>query len=124
VVLRRTVRLNEAIEQQLVRIASVSSTTGTPLEPLADSEPTAVGWNTLLKHMADERTAATLESRLHDSLSSALARRWSAVFNTLSDGIAVCDRQGIVTQANNSFAVLLRKQAADNVIGQKLLDVM
>src|SRR5436305_1178885 len=61
-VLRRTMRISEAIERQLHEIATVSTTLDTALHPLAEAEPVAAGWNAILQRLGNQQTLAALET--------------------------------------------------------------
>jgi two-component system phosphate regulon sensor histidine kinase PhoR len=124
IVLRRTARLNEAIEEQLRQIASVSSAIAPALKPLAEAEPLAVGWNTVLQHLRDHETSRSLEARLGDALGVAETKRWRAVFNSLNDGVAVCDRNDQVQWINNAFLSMLGLERDDQALGRKLTELL
>jgi two-component system phosphate regulon sensor histidine kinase PhoR len=123
IVLRRTVRLNEAIEQQLCRIASASSGVAGALQPLPEPDASAIGWNRILEHLNDQRTSSALETRLASALDTADGKRWKALFNSLGEGVAVSDRNDQVLMANNALAAMLGLEHAEQAVGQKMSDL-
>lgn len=124
IVLRRTVRLHETIEQQLFRIAAIPSGLVGALQPLPEPEATAIGWNRLLEQLSDQRTTSALEARLANALDSSDSKRWKAIFNSLTEGVAVCDRNDQILVANNALAAMLDLENASQTVGQKMLDVI
>jgi two-component system phosphate regulon sensor histidine kinase PhoR len=123
-VLRRTVRLNESIEEQLRQIAAMSSAVAPTLKPLADAEPLAVGWNTVLQHLHDQHTARSLEARLGEALGVAEGKRWRAVFNALGDGVAVCDRNDQVQWVNNAMLAMLGLEGDAQATGRNVTELL
>ena len=123
-VLRRTVRLSEAIELQLQQIATVSSTLDATLEPLAAPGAAAAGWNALLEKLREQRTLSTLESRLSLTLAPREEKRWEAIVNHLTDGIAVCDGELMITCANSSLAAMLGAGSPEKLVGRKILELV
>ena len=113
----RTVRLNEAIEEQLLAVSSPSSPAVTSLKPLAESAPAAVGWNNVLQQLRDHQTFSHLESRLTQSSCSIDVQRWQIVCNSLSDGIVVCDQQGQICLANNAMAAISGHASFQALVG-------
>lgn len=124
VVLRRTVRLTAAIEAQLRNLGAASTTLDSVLRPLAEAEPAAMGWNNLVQQLSEQRTFGALDSRLGEALGSLQHRDWESLFNSLSDGVAVCDRTGIVTAANQSLAALLDLDQPEAIRGHRFADVL
>lgn len=121
VVLYRTARVNQAIELQLRKIASVSSPFSPTLEPLAESDSAAIGWNAILKHLQEMHTDVTLDARVNDLAEAGDSQKWSAIFHSLSDGIAVCDHDEIVVMANNAFSALVGLENSNQACGQNII---
>jgi two-component system phosphate regulon sensor histidine kinase PhoR len=122
-VLRRTVRLHSEIEGQLRRAAE-TGLLESALCPVHEAEPAAQAWNSILERLNDQQTVATLESRLSGSLGSVEQQRWSDVFNSLSDGIAVCAANHTIIQVNNSLAALLQVSSSAELVGQNLFEAI
>jgi PAS domain S-box-containing protein len=123
-VLRRTVRLSEAIEQQLQQIATVSSTLDATLEPLAAPGPAAAGWNALLAQLRERRTLDMLESRLNSTLAPREEKRWEAIVNHLTDGVAVCNAELVITCGNTSLAAMFGVESPEKLVGRKILELL
>ena len=119
-VLRRTVRVNSLIENQLLRAAQAGSLEGT-LSPLPEADPAATTWNTIVQLVEDQRVGTALEARLCGSWGSVEQQRWTDVFNAVTDGIAICDTNGNVQYANNAMAALLNIESSDSLCGRELL---
>ena len=64
IVLHRTTRVNQAIEDQLRREAVRALSDPSLMEPLAESDSTAIGWNTILRRLRELNTVSALEARL------------------------------------------------------------
>jgi signal transduction histidine kinase len=120
VVLRRTARVHVQIDSQLRQAALTGSLDGS-LFRLPDSDPAAIAWNRILEQLEDQQMGNDLDARLCGAWGSVGQQRWSDVFNTLCDGIAICDASGIIQQANNAFAALMNVSSAAMVEGQELL---
>lgn len=122
-VMRRTVGVSAAIEEQL-RHAGRNGTDFSAIRPLPDSDPTALVWNALVAQLHDRRCLVALDAKLAGSFDQVEQQRWLSLFNSLSDGIAVCDGGEIVLLANNAIAAHLRIPATDNLVGSKLHEVL
>ena len=114
VILRRTIWLNAQIEDQLRRIATVSSSAELALQPITDPELAAVGWNIILERVASTVTLASLESRLSESLTGLKQRKFEQILNSMPDGVAVTDAEGRVILANNALAALLKGETDES----------
>lgn len=121
--LRRTVRLSSLIEDQLCAVTNAADLE-TSVSPVAASDTAARGWNRIVDRLQDQRITASLEARLSESLGNAEQKRWSAIFNLLSDGVAVCDQQLTILQANNALAALFRAGESSSLVGRKLAEVL
>jgi signal transduction histidine kinase len=125
-VLRRTIRLNALIEDQLCAVAQ-SGELEHALSPLAEPEMAAQGWNAILQRLSDQRAMTALEARLAGALGGAGGieqQRWAAVFNVLSDGIAICDQRQTILQANNALAALVRVEEPGRLTGRNVLELL
>ncbi len=120
IVLRRTVRVSNHIESQLLKAAQTGSLAGT-LSPLPELDPAAATWNTILQQLDDQRIGSALEARLVGSWGSVEQQRWNDVFQSLSDGIAICDAETNIVQANNALAALLNADDSSSLSGRSLL---
>lgn len=123
-VLQRSVRVAQAIEQQLQQLANVSTADNTNLQPLADSDSTARGWNSVIEHLRNQRTLARLEARFSEMCVSSDEKRWNRIFHALHEGIAVCDRDGVIVMANNALTALLGLEAGTAVVGQPIIALL
>jgi two-component system phosphate regulon sensor histidine kinase PhoR len=101
--LRRTLRLNQTIEAQLRSLAELPALKPAKLKPVPEADALAIGWNKVLERLEEKAAIAALEERLGDTLCHSDGRRWEAVFNGVSDGIAVTDKQGRAILTNNAF---------------------
>ena len=124
VILRRTVYLNAQIEDQLHRIADLSSSAELALQPLVGAGPAAEGWNTLRERVAGQKTLADLESRLSQSLGSLTQHKLEQVLNSLTDGVAVTDSEGRITLANNALAAVSRNHPQKDLAGRLMMEVL
>jgi two-component system phosphate regulon sensor histidine kinase PhoR len=115
--------LHSEIESQLRRAAETGSLDAA-LVPVHEPEPAARAWNSILERLNDQRAVATLESRLSGSLGTVEQQRWNDVFNSLTDGLAVCAANHTIIQANNALAALLLVDSAAELVGKNLLDAI
>ena len=118
--MRRTVRVNSQIENQLRLAAATGSLEGT-LTPLPDADPAAMTWNTIVQLVEDQRLGTALEARLCGSWGSVEQQRWTDVFNAVTDGVAICDADGNIQSANNAMAALLNSDNSESLLGRELL---
>jgi signal transduction histidine kinase len=122
-VLRRTLVLSAAIEEQLCRTARTGDAAGA-LKRLPDNQTTARGWNAIVSRLEEQRSVAALDEKLRLAVGGVEVERWTAVFNGLADGLAICDAQLVVQQANRPAAALLNRGDAATVIGLGLLQLL
>jgi PAS domain S-box-containing protein len=120
----QTVRLNEAIEQQLLAVSTHSSQAISNLKPLAELAPAAIGWNNVIQQLRDQQTFTHLESRLKQTSNSMDMQRWQIVCNSLSEGIVVCDQQGQICLANNAMAAISGHASYESLIGLPIKDFL
>jgi len=119
-VMRRTVRINSQIENQLRQAAEAGSLEGT-LSPLPEADPAATTWNTIVQMVEDQRVGTALEARLCGSWGSVAEQRWIDAFNAITDGVAICDAEGNILNANNALAALLNSESSEALCGRELL---
>lgn len=124
IVLQRSVRVAQAIEKQLQHMTTLTTAEAVSLEPLADSDTTARGWNTIIEQLQHQRTIANLETRFAELCVSTDDKRWQSVFNSLHEGIVVCDQGEVIAMVNNAFYALLGIDPNKSVIGKNLLDLL
>lgn len=123
-VLTRSVRVAQAIEQQLQRIAALSLSDNPDLQPLAESDSIARGWNAVIEHLKSQRITSTLESRLCELGNVSDDKLLARIFQSLSEGIAACDRDGKIVMVNNAFYALLRLASGNQAEGRNLLELL
>ena len=124
VVLHRTLRVNQAIETQLRHIAAFSSPVSPTLEPLAESDSVAIGWNAILQRLRELSMNVALEARVGDATDSGENKRWSMIFHSLQEGIAVCDHNDVVVMANNAFSAMMGLEQSEQATGQSIGDLL
>ena len=123
-ILKQTVRLNSEIEQQLRRIASITSPEELKLQPMEDGDPAASGWNIILERVTSSSTLAKIETRLCDSLDGLRRRKLELALNRLPDGIATSDQNGAITFMNNSLKALVNIDADDQLTGKRMEEIL
>ncbi len=123
-VLRRTSRWHENIERQLHRFANSCNHSVAELRPLPATDSLAAGWNQLLNRVHEHSAWNGVERRLSEATHTQQAKRWEAVFQNLTDGIAICDSDGRIIQLNRSFATLLRRVDSKSLVGTEILSLL
>ncbi len=123
-VLYRTVQVNEAIEKQLRQLAATWSSDSSMLQPLAASDAAAVGWNAVIQNLRQQSTISALEARFNELTDSADDKKWNRIFHALHEGIAVCDRNGVVVTANNAFKALLGLTDSSLALGSTMAELI
>lgn len=121
---RRTSRWHENIERQLSRFASTEGRSVGELRPLPATDLLAAGWNHLLTRVQEHSAWNGVERRLSEAVHSQQSKRWEAVFQNLTDGIAVCDAEGKIIQTNRAFGVLLNRPEASHVLGMDISECL
>lgn len=111
VFLKRAARTNAAIEDQLCAVSVGNSTTELPLKRLDEPNRTARGWNHLVERTLGQRAVTNLETKLSQSLGSLHEKRSEKILNSLSDGVALTDKNGCITFTNRPFSILLQQPA-------------
>ncbi len=123
-VLRRTSQWHENLDRQLTRFANSNAHSVTELRPLPATDSLAAGWNQLLARVHEHSAWNGVERRLSDAIHTQQAKRWEAVFQNLTEGIAVCDSDGRIIQLNRSFATLLKRADSKALVGMDILSLL
>ncbi len=118
VAVRRTSRWHALIERQLSLFAGRSAGHRGDLQPLPTAHPLPSAWNKLLRTLQSQEAWDGVERRLTAVVCEQQSRRWKAVFESLSDGFAVCDSDGRIQQANGALAALLGVESSAVLVGQ------
>jgi PAS domain S-box-containing protein len=119
--IKRTSRWHENIDRQLSRFASSGGKTVQELRPLPATDALANGWNQLLARVHEHSAWNGVERRLSEAVHSQQARRWETVFQNLSDGIVICDPEGLIIQHNRAFAVQVTGSDSESMVGANLM---
>jgi len=114
---RRTSRWHALIERQLSLFAGRSAGHRGDLQPLPTAHPLPSAWNKLLRTLQSQEAWDGVERRLTAAVCEQQSRRWKAVFESLSDGLAVCDSDGRIQQANGALAALLGMESSAVLVG-------
>lgn len=122
--MRRTSHWLDNLERQLLKFSADPNRSVTALRPLPLTHPLAAGWNQLLARVQEHSAWNGVERRLSEAIHSQQAKRWEAAFQSLTDGIAICDSEGRIIQLNGSFATLLHHADAKSLIGSDVLTVL
>ena len=123
-ILRRSMRWHENLERQLTRFATAGDCAVSELRPIPANDPLSSGWNQLLSRVQEQSAWNGIERRLSESVNSQQAKRWEAVFQSLTDGIAICDSEGKIVQLNRSFATLLKRADSQTLLGMDLFALL
>ncbi|MDB5388882.1 MAG: hypothetical protein JWM11_4528 [Planctomycetaceae bacterium] len=122
--LKGTARTNAAIEDQLCAVSANSALSEFRLKPLDEPSPTAIGWNRIVERALGQRAASNLETKLSQSLGSLHEKRSERILNSLSDGVALTDKDGCIIFTNRPFGVLLQQPFdASRMRGRPIQDV-
>lgn len=123
-VIQRSVRVVQAIENQLQQYATAPATETPKLQLLAESDSMARGWNAVIEYLNSQRITSTLETRFSELGSASDDKRYASIFQSLSEGIAACDRDQKIAVANNAFCALLGLGSADKASGHNILTLL
>lgn len=107
--LKGAARTNAAIEDQLCAVSANNSAAEFRLKPLDEPNPTAIGWNRIVERALGQRVVSSLETKLSQSLGSLHEKRSERILNSLSDGVALTDKDGCIIFTNRPFGVLLQQ---------------
>ena len=122
--IRRTSRWHENLEKQLTRFANASNHSISDLRPLPATDALAAGWNQLLARVVEHSAWNGVERRLSEAVQTQHAKRWEAVFQNLTEGVAVCDSDGRILQLNRAFAILLKRTDVKSLIGLDIQELL
>ncbi len=123
-VLHRMLRVSQAIDQQLRQLAASPAILATKLEPLAEADFAAVGWNSILNQLQDQHLTHALEERLSALSEASQDNHWSQVFQALQDGIAVCNDEDVILLSNTSFESLVSGHNGAQAVGQNITTLL
>lgn len=115
--IRRTSRWHASIERQLSLYAGGLGGRRVELQPLPTAHPLPTAWNKLLRALQSQEAWDGVERRLSAVVFEQQSRRWKAVFESLSDGFAVCDSEGRIQQTNGAMAALLGSESTEALVG-------
>ncbi|MCA9162130.1 MAG: PAS domain-containing protein [Planctomycetales bacterium] len=97
-----------AIEVQLRRAAAAPSIKEASLQPLDVSGAATVGWNRVLEELTQQSPGSpSLDQRLVKSARSLQTNRIQEALDSLADGVAITDPDGLVTTANLALLSLV-----------------
>jgi signal transduction histidine kinase len=107
VLLSRMVRPVADIEQQLLNVAVSPSVEGCRLCEVPSVGAAAAGWNRVVKERLNSPHDNSINQRLDRSLQSSRQHRLDAAINSIPDGMATTDREGVLTYTNLPMAAIL-----------------
>ncbi len=116
---RLQMRINAAIDEQLVRLAQLSDDEPLDLKPLLGVHPVAAGWNRLREALRSARSWDEIEKRLSDS-QGAGGSECREVLDHLSDGIVVADEDGRISFCNQSGRSMLTGGTGEECLDQSV----
>lgn len=90
-VMSQSVRLNGAIEEELLRLATEPDV---DIQRLPGTDQVATGWNTLIQRLSNQSSWDRLERRLAESVGRMHQDRLETVFNHVPLAIGVTDLEG------------------------------
>lgn len=118
IVMQRSVRPVAAVESQLRRAAVSPTLVDAELAPIQSRGASAFGWNRLLQEFTSERAAGGLDERLSGAVQAIRHEKSDDVLNSLTDGIAITDQDGLITFANQAMGALFAPGGqADRLVG-------
>ncbi len=106
-VLCRSLRGVAAIERQLRQLAGKPSFDPAQLKPAGAAGAAARGWDRLVEFVQRDQAPQGIEQRLRQALEGYRHQKAEQILNTLTDGVAVTDEQGVITFANKALGGLL-----------------
>lgn len=122
--LQRTVRPVALIEEQLSHLAAASHPEEVALVPVPGANAIAEGWNRLVEHRAAWLSQAALDRRLSEALEGFRQRKADQILNSLPEGVALTDREGRVTFANQALAALLGHADHTALLGRPMQELL
>ena len=122
VALRRTVRPAAEVEKQLHSLATAASASEAGLHPIKLPSPIGIGWNRLVRSPGNGNGRQDLDARLGQALETFRESKLEQILNSLADGIAVTDENGVITFANSSLCGLLGMGTTGEVLSGKSIE--
>ncbi|HEX2474116.1 MAG TPA: ATP-binding protein [Lacipirellulaceae bacterium] len=107
VLLNRLVKPVAEIERQLLHVATSPSVEGCELREVPSVGAAAMGWNRIVRQRVDVPQAESLQDRVRRSLEQVRQGRVDAVLNSIPEGVATTDFEGVLTYTNTPMAVLI-----------------
>ena len=122
---RRAVAPASEIVDRLTRFPGPGNDAGGfPLAPVDGTGEAAAAWNRLVEEVRAARRSQSIERRLGELARGGREKRTARILDTLADGVAATDRDGVVTFANGAFAALAGGGNAEDLIGRRLTDLL
>lgn len=120
--LTSTIGRENRIRRQLAAVPADPNTDWS-LEPVNGPSPVEAGWNRVVETARHWKLLSQLEQHVESSLTEARGPRTDLVLDALSDGIAVTDESGMITQTNVAFAALSGLEP-QQMSGQSVFDYL
>ncbi|MBC8356463.1 MAG: PAS domain-containing protein [Planctomycetes bacterium] len=119
--LHRLVSPMASVDSQLRQAAIAPTLADVELSPIKSRGPNVLGWNRIVREFQEENTQNSLDQRLGDAVRTLRQGKSDDILNSLPEGIAVSDQDGIITFANQSMAALLAADAqVDSLLGKSV----
>jgi len=122
VVLYRTVRPAAHVERQLHGLATAASSSEAGLHPIRVPSPIGIGWNRLVQSPDYGAGRRDLEARLSEALETFRESKLEQILNSLADGVAVTDENGVITFANSALVGLLAMGTTGGALSGKRIE--
>ncbi len=107
VLISRMVRPVADIEQQLHGVATSPSVESCRLTEVPNVGAAAAGWNRVVTERLNAPREDTIDQRMDRSLVTSRRSRLAAAINSVPDGMATTDRNGVLTYTNVPMAAIL-----------------
>ena len=120
--LRRTIGPMAEVERQLERLATASVGPEADLNPIRVPSRVGIGWNRLVESLGNGSRPHNLERRLGHALETFRQNKLEQILNSLTDGVAVTDENGLITFANKALAGLLGMETSDQVLAGETME--
>jgi signal transduction histidine kinase len=122
--LKGAAQTNAAIEDQLCAVSANGPAVEFRLKPLDEPSPAAIGWNRVVERASGQKVASNLETKLSQTLGSLHEKRSERILNSLSDGVALTDKDGCIIFTNRPLGVLLQQSLdASKLRGRPIQDL-
>ncbi|MDX1962345.1 MAG: ATP-binding protein, partial [Pirellulales bacterium] len=122
--LRHAAGIHEKIENQLVSIMRAPVQWESRLRELPADAPAAQGWNLLIREFQERGHWSSLEERLGQILASPASQRWEGVFAAIAEGLAICDAEDVILQANPTWLGLFGQTDPAAIVGRTLQSLL